>query len=85
MADKKATDGSNTGPPTEFQVTLAEFLTEIPKAQAETKAGFTSLCKSESIIGKKLRQEWKDLLALYMSKPTKVSWADWQQTSKGGA
>lgn len=68
--------------PTEFAVTIDEFLSEIPQAKVESKAGFTRLCQTEAIAGMKLRKEWEKLFSLYETQPTKLKWADW--VKKGG-
>ena len=65
-----------------FPVTLDEFLTEVPKAKAETKAGFKFLCKTQGIIGSKMREEWQGMFNLFETKPVKITWAEWQE--KGG-
>lgn len=66
----------------EFPVTLGEFLTEVPKSKAETKAAFTQLCRQENITGNKQRSEWATLLELFVTMPTAAAWNEWQ--SKGG-
>ena len=63
-----------------FPVTLEEFLTEISRAKTESKAGFRVVCKQSGITGNKMRDEWQSLFDLYASKPTKISWAEWQKT-----
>lgn len=75
--------------PTEFPLTLDEFLTELPTAQVETKAGFRHMMMAEKIGGQKLRSEWGTLLDLYLKQPSRLSWADWiksqdEATGKGG-
>jgi hypothetical protein len=66
----------------EFPVTLEEFLSEVPKARVEIKAGFTHLCQAEQINGRKYRDEWATLLGLFETMPTASTWAEWQ--IKGG-
>lgn len=66
--------------PAGFPVTLEEFLTEISRAKTESKAGFRMVCKQSGITGNKMRDEWQKLFDLYTSKPTKISWAEWQKT-----
>lgn len=75
--------------PTEFPLTLDEFLNELPIAQVETKAGFRHQMQVEKINGQKLRKEWGALLNLYKKQPSSMSWADWtksqvEATGKGG-
>lgn len=61
---------------TGFPVTLEEFLQSLPRAQAETKAGFKSLCKTEQINGNKTADAWQKLYAAYQTKPIKKKWSD---------
>lgn len=68
--------------PTEFSVTLDEFLSEIPQAKIETKAGFVRLCQNEGIGGLKMRGEWTKLLTLFETQPMKVTWAQWVKGGK---
>jgi hypothetical protein len=75
--------------PTEFPLTLDEFLIELPKAQVETKAGFRHVMQANKIGGAKLRSEWGDLLSLYQKQPSRMSWVDWTKSQdeaigKGG-
>jgi hypothetical protein len=65
--------------PTEFPVSLEEFLTEVPKARVEMKAAFSHLCRAEQITGRKLRAEWQTLLTLFETMPVSSTWAEWQK------
>jgi hypothetical protein len=75
-----------TQEPAEFPLTLEEFLTEIPDARVETKAGFLQVMRAEQIGGAKHRQEWKQLLELYQTQPASMAWTDWtkSQANEGG-
>lgn len=66
----------------EFVVTLDEFLSEIPQAKVETKAGFGRLCQTENIRGLKQRSDWAKLFTLFETQPVNIKWSDW--ISKGG-
>ena len=68
--------------PTEFPVTLTEYLSEIPQAQTELKCGFNRLCQTEGLTGSKMRAEWQRLFDLFKTKPTAIKWSLW--ASKGG-
>lgn len=78
---KEIIDTPVASEPSEFTVTLEEFLSEIPQAKVETKAGFVRLCQNENIGGLKMRGEWNKLLTLFETKPMKTTWAQW---IKGG-
>lgn len=74
MAKKESTEQSQTE--VTFAVTLDEFLTGIPKAQVETKAGFKHLCQREGIAGKQTAAQWQAMYQLYQTKPIKKTWAE---------
>ena len=79
---KETTETPKPVEQTEFPVTLDEFLSEIPQAKVETKAGFGRLCQNENIRGLKQRGEWAKLFTLFETQPVNIKWADW--IKKGG-
>lgn len=81
--DSTSTTVPTKAAPTEFSVTLEEFLTELSRTKVETKAGFTrALTNAKMQSGRKSRQEWNRLLNLFNDCPARIKFADW--AAKGG-
>jgi hypothetical protein len=70
--------------PTEFPVTLDEFLTEIPAGKVEIKAAFSRLMKNEGIGGHRQRAEWRGMLEQFRTMPVGTAWKEWTDPDKGG-
>jgi hypothetical protein len=68
--------------PTEFPLTLDEFLSELPAARIETKAGFKHVMEQEKETAPRLRKDWTALLDLYHTQPSAMSWEEWVKTEK---
>jgi len=68
--------------PAEFQVTLREFLQEIPDSIVETKTAFGQTCADMGLTGAKLRCEWAELMEKFKSRPLNVALKIW--FDKGG-
>lgn len=71
MAKKRAVEA-----PSEYPVTLAEFLRDIPAP--ETRRAFGAAVASAE---KKQRAEWRKLLDLWMRKPVGVAWEQWRHSA----
>lgn len=87
MAKTDATETVVEQGPTEFPLTLEEYLSEQPASMVETKAGFRSVVDAAGISGARPRGEWASLLDLYNRQPAAMPWAEWMKSeanNKGG-
>lgn len=65
----------------EFPVTVEEFSREIE--QPETRAAFLRLMRECGCSGvRSPREEWRDLLYAFRTKPVRTSWSEWLATRR---
>lgn len=84
MSKKAAEVPADQSEPTEFPITLDEFLGGFGKKAIETRKAFAHLMKSKGKTGHKPSTEWAKLFELFQKKPTSVPWNDWVKSNEGG-
>ncbi len=84
MATKRTNESTEatTDAPAEFPITINEFCAGTKPI--EGARAFLNTIRAEAESKSRLRSEWQELFALFMSKPTDIEWTIWRTTNQGG-